>query len=66
MDFSHSFTLFVKSTPPPCSGNGDTQIQLFQFTARVRASAQLLNIVVRKITQHKKKWRRTLFLCVVI
>jgi len=35
--------------------DGDTQIQLFQFTARVRASAQLLNIVVRKITQCKKK-----------
>ena len=35
--------------------DGDTQIQLFQFTARVKASTQLLNIVVRKITQRKKK-----------
>ena len=35
--------------------DGDTQMQLFQFTARVKASTQLLNIVVRKITQRKKK-----------
>ena len=35
--------------------DGDTQIQLFQFTARVKASAQLLNIVVRKTTQRQKK-----------
>ena len=35
--------------------DGDTQMQLFQFTARVKASAQLLNIVVRKTTQRQKK-----------
>jgi putative transposase len=35
--------------------DGDTQIQLFQFTARVKASTQLLNIVVRRITQRQKK-----------
>ena len=35
--------------------DGDTQIQLFQFTARVKASTQLLNIVVRKAIQRKKK-----------
>ncbi len=34
---------------------GDTQIQLFQFTARVKASPKLLNIVVRKTTQRQKK-----------
>jgi putative transposase len=35
--------------------DGDTQIQLFQFTARVKASPKLLNIVVRKTTQRQKK-----------
>jgi len=35
--------------------DGDTQIQLFQFTARVKASPKLLNIVVRKTTQCQKK-----------
>ena len=35
--------------------DGDTQIQLFQFTARVKASTQLLNIVVRKTIQRQKK-----------
>ena len=35
--------------------DGDTQIQLFQFTARVKVSPQLLNIVVRKTIQRTKK-----------
>jgi putative transposase len=30
-------------------------VQLFQFTARVKASPKLLNIVVRKTTQRQKK-----------
>jgi hypothetical protein len=41
--------------------DGDTQIQLFQFTARVKASPKLLNIVLKKSHSARKRRQRTLF-----
>ena len=42
--------------------NGGIQTQLFQFQARVKASTQLLNIVVRRVIHHTKNTRMDIIL----
>jgi putative transposase len=44
------------------SHNGGIQTQLFQFQARVKASTQLLNIVVRRVINHTKNTRTDIIL----